>query len=55
MLLIGYFEGIRSERGIAWRCADSLALGEFISYALQLRRRTIPACRSGATAWAWKP
>ena len=26
MLLIGYFEGIDSERGIAWRCADSLAL-----------------------------
>ena len=25
-LLIGYFEGIDSERGIAWRLADSLAL-----------------------------
>ena len=25
MLLVGYFEGIGSERGIAWRCADSLA------------------------------
>mgnify|MGYP000170142675 FL=1 len=22
MLLIGYFEGIDSERGICWRCAD---------------------------------
>jgi transposase len=28
-LLIGYFEGIDSERGIAWRLADSLALREF--------------------------
>ncbi len=25
MLLIGYFEGLDSQRGIAWRCADSLA------------------------------
>ncbi|MFO1076397.1 MAG: transposase [Planctomycetota bacterium] len=23
MLLVGYFEGIDSQRGIAWRCADS--------------------------------
>ncbi len=34
MLLIGYFEGIDSERGIAWRCADSLALRQFLGYAL---------------------
>ena len=25
MLLVGYFEGIDSQRGIAWRCADSFA------------------------------
>ena len=30
MLLIGYFEGIDSERGIAWRVADSLALRSFV-------------------------
>lgn len=30
MLLIGYFEGIGSQRGIAWRCADSLSLREFL-------------------------
>jgi hypothetical protein len=30
LLLIGYFEGIDSERGIAWRAADSLALRDFI-------------------------
>lgn len=31
MLLIGYFEGIGSERGIAWRCADSMSLREFLN------------------------
>ena len=30
MLLVGYFEGIGSQRGIAWRCADSLSLREFL-------------------------
>lgn len=34
MLLIGYFEGIDSERGIAWRCADSLALRKLLGYPL---------------------
>jgi len=32
MLLIGYFEGIDSERGIAWRCADSRTLARFLGY-----------------------
>ena len=30
LLLIGFFEGIDSERGIAWRVADSLSLREFL-------------------------
>lgn len=34
-LLIGYFEGIESERGIAWRLSDSLSLREFCGYGLQ--------------------
>ncbi len=34
LLLIGYFEGIDSERGIAWRVADSLTLREFLGYEL---------------------
>ena len=34
MLLIGYFEGIDSERGIAWRCADSLSLKSFLGYGV---------------------
>src|SRR5260370_8590634 len=33
-LLIGYFEGLDSERGIAWRSADSLSLRTFLGYAL---------------------
>jgi len=32
MLFIGYFEGIESERGIDWRCSDSLSLKEFLGY-----------------------
>ena len=34
MVMIGYFEGIDSERGIAWRCGDSLSLKSFLGYAL---------------------
>jgi transposase len=30
MLLVGYFEGLGSQRGIAWRCADSLSLRAFL-------------------------
>ena len=29
LLVVGYFEGLDSERGMAWRAADSLALREF--------------------------
>jgi transposase len=34
MLLIGFFEGIDSERGIAWRVADSLSLRQFLGSSL---------------------
>src|SRR5258708_10671032 len=34
LLLVGYFEGIDSERGIAWRAADSLAVRRFVRLAL---------------------
>ena len=34
MLLIGYFEGLDRQRGIAWRCADSLALRTFLGFAI---------------------
>lgn len=34
MLFVGYFEGLGSQRGIAWRCADSLALRQFLGIPL---------------------
>jgi transposase len=34
MLLVGFFEGLDSERGIAWRCADSLSLRHFLGLDL---------------------
>ena len=34
MLFIGFFEGIDSERGVAWRVADSLGLQRFLDYDL---------------------
>jgi transposase len=34
MLMIGFFENISSERGIAFRCADSLAVRSFLHYSL---------------------
>jgi transposase len=32
MLFVGYFEGLDSQRGIAWRCADSRSLQDFLGY-----------------------
>jgi len=34
LLFVGYFEGLDSERGIAWRAADSLTLRDFLGLAL---------------------
>ena len=34
LLLVGYFEGLDSERGIAWRAADSLTLRDFLGLTL---------------------
>jgi hypothetical protein len=30
MLFVGYFEGMTSQRGIAWRCQDSLSIRDFL-------------------------
>jgi transposase len=35
LLLTGYFERIDSERGIAWRAADSFALRDFLGVGLE--------------------
>src|ERR1700722_11730581 len=37
MLFVGYFEGIESERGLEWRCADSLSLRTFLGVAMDKR------------------
>ena len=37
MLFVGYFEGIESERGLEWRCADSLSLRAFIGISQAAR------------------
>ena len=37
LLLLGYFEGLDSERGIAWRAADSLAIRSFLGLGLDER------------------
>jgi len=34
MLFVGYFEGLSAQRGIAWRCADSLSLRSFLGVPL---------------------
>ena len=34
MMFVGFFEGLSSERGIAWRCGDSHSLREFLGYGL---------------------
>src|SRR5713101_8115463 len=34
LLLLGYFEGIDSERGIVWRATDSLAIRSFLGFAV---------------------
>ena len=37
MLFVGYFEGLSSQRGIAWRCGDSLGLRQFLGIPLDER------------------
>ena len=47
MLMLGFFEGIDSERGIAWRCSDSLSLRTFLDVELGERTRRITRrCRA---------
>src|SRR5437667_5035465 len=62
LLLIGSFEGIDSERGIAWRAADSFALREFLGVGLQeappdhstiSRTRRLIALETHRTVFTW--
>ena len=61
-LMIGYFEGIDSERGIAWRVADSLSLGQFLGFDLSestpehstiSRTRTRIDCETHQEVFRW--
>ena len=56
MHMIGYFEGIDSERGIAWRCAD-LVPRSAISCGCRTGRKfpTIPGCRARARVCRTRP
>jgi transposase len=37
LLLVGFFEGLDSERGVAWRAADSLGIRSFLGLAMDER------------------
>ena len=41
LLLSGYFEGLDSERGTAWRATDSFALRDFLGSTISRTRRLI--------------
>jgi len=46
LMLVGYFEGIDSERGIAWRVADSLGLRQYLGFDWTSGRRIIRRSRA---------
>ena len=48
MHMIGYFEGLDSERGIAWRCADSYSLRDFLRLSNVEKAPIIRGCRACA-------
>ena len=45
-LFIGYFEGIDSERGMAWRIEDSLSLRAFLGFTLADSPPDLRPCRA---------
>src|SRR5438477_1509995 len=64
LLLIGYFDGIDAERGIAWRAADSLALRDFLGIGLEQappdhstisRTRRLIALETHRAVFTWIP
>ena len=48
MHMIGYFEGIDSERGMAWRCADSFSLRDFLRLSNREKVPDLAGCRTRA-------
>src|SRR5207247_1656831 len=62
LLLVGYFEGLDSERGIAWRAADSLAVRSFVGLGLDVaapdhstisRTRRLSAVGTHRAVFSW--
>src|SRR5215472_2544001 len=62
LMLIGFFEGLDSERGIAWRVADSLTLRQFLGIGLDeptpdhvtiSRTRRLIAAETHQTIFSW--
>ena len=51
LLLLGYFEGLDSERAIAWRAADSLSLRAFLHLAPNRRIDERVVLRWSAAIW----
>jgi transposase len=65
MLLVGFFEDIGTQRGIAWRCADSMSLREFLGLGMSdsvpdhssmtvIRRRLSDAVYTEVFRWVLK-
>ena len=55
LLLIGYFEGLDSERGIAWRAEDSLSMRAFLRSAAPAAPPTIRRSRGRVGCSRWRP
>src|SRR5438045_8645904 len=65
MHMVGYFEGRASERGIAWRCSDSMSLRDFLrlehreevpdhSWLSKTRGRLPREIHETVFGWVWK-
>ena len=54
MILVGYCEGIGSQRGIAWRCIDGRSLQDFLGVPRPQKPRTTPACRGCISGGRWR-
>jgi hypothetical protein len=65
LLLVGYFEGLDAERGIASRAADSLAVRRFVRLGIEeaapdhstisRTRRQIDSAHCAASKADWRP
>jgi hypothetical protein len=53
VMMIGFFEGLDSERGVAWRLADSLTLRQFLSIGLDENTPDHVTISRGAQCFQW--